>query len=118
MKKFLFLIPIFVLLSCNSGENISPSDNFVKFYGGGATYELLDMSLRADGEDGVVLLGLRTGDVVVDGIVEPGNDGRSDLYVIVTDGAGNPIIEKRIPIVSDLLGTINENAEAVRPARV
>ncbi len=120
MKKFLFLLPLIALLSCNTGENISPADNFVKFYGGGATYELLDMSFRADGEDGVVLLALRTGDVI-EVVGEETNllfSNKSDLYIIVTDGAGNPVLQKRIPIVSDVFGNLQDLEEAIGPARL
>lgn len=117
MKKFIFLIPLVLLLSCNSGADISPADTYVKFYGGGASYELLDMTLRADGQEGVVLLALRTGDLF-DDAGELLEANRSDLYVVVTNGVGNAEFEQRIPIISNLLGSLNEDALVQRPARI
>ena len=73
-----------MLLSCTNDIEISPEETYVKYFGGNANFELKDMILRSDGNEGVVMLGVReTEDEAGFGAL------RRDGYLIEADEAGN-----------------------------
>lgn len=91
MKKFLLFVPLLVFLSCGGDNEIEPGATYIKYFGGEGTYELKDMILRADGNEGVVMFGIRDG--------ADGNGGiRRDGYIIEADGNGNLVNELRLPL--------------------
>lgn len=112
MKK---ILPIFIVAFCLacSSEEIDPGETFVKYYGDNANFELKDMIHRADGEQGVVILAQRIGDVASD----DGNSvERQDFYLVMTNGRGDAQIEQRLPVILPSVELESENA--ITPAKI
>ena len=64
MGKFLKLMSLSVLLSCGVDSETLPEDIFIKYFGGDGDFELNDMIFQDENESGLVLFGVRDGEVL------------------------------------------------------
>ena len=90
MRKILLSFPLYTIIACTSNE-ITPGDAYIKYFGGNGTFELKDMILRGDGNEGVLMLGIQQ-DKEDDGIV------RRDGYIVETDKNGSLLRDISLPL--------------------
>lgn len=88
------LFVLYAIVSCDSSDNVSPSQNqtFIKLYGGNGSEEGKDLVILPDG--GFVIVGSTTSE----------SNGGKDVYVVRTDYSGNAIWENRYGGARDDVG--------------
>jgi len=111
MNKILPVIIVAFGIACS--DEVDPEETFVKYYGDNSNFQLKDMIHRADGEPGVVMLAQRLGEVVAN---DGNSEERQDFYLVMTDGNGNALIEKRMPVT--LPSAEIEPVNSITPAKI
>lgn len=111
MKKITLLLSLITLLSCGGDDEIPLGSPFVKYFGDRtASFELKDMVLSDDGV-GVVLLGVREGDVF---LTEDESPILKRFYVVLADENGTTIKQGSLPFLDAVGNVIMFDLEASR----